>query len=1492
MRLCGTIEDDEEIERAKRQLREEEDEAKEQEAEEQAYNDPDGAASKFEHSMDDDDEAEDEDNNKNKKKKNKNDKDDDEDNNEDNNENNDEDDNDNDEENNKDNPNKNKDDEDNPEDKKKSDENSNKSNDDIDKDKFEDPDDDYNSRDNKPNEEPPSTKDEDLGYNQSYDPREQAKSQTENAKQNEDPNMPQNTKPNTGPATQTGAGAETGSEVGAAAESGAGAETGAAAGTEAAAGTAAGAEAAAGTATAAEGAAAGTGVAAGAGVGAGAAAIAIPLLIVLAVILAIIILIGVAGFFTTMPQFLWNKLKKLALDIWDGVQGYVIGMDESLVNKDDIIGVAQYLYDMGYDLVGMGFAESVEIYGQKDEKGNEIPVTDDHVKNEIKKIDAPYLRAYLVAENRTFLINNFCYNLQDFVNSFFDGSIFGEGFDSWGTGLIDLDRNLLEGIGMPITALRVGEFNVGELIKGVKIERETNTMRIRRLNLELDFWNTHNDYTYFSLAGWAGRYGKPFELMLTVHLSTMAPDLAKEIALNKDLDAKVHVKLKKTDFNGKVYVDGKSIAEIEEDKKNGDETYDDTTIRALKNLENKYASEIKTSIPYISSVTNHWFRNVYFEGTDSEGASGSTQVGIDEDEDGLEDYNEPSGVKTQKTRSLTSDDNVYTFGDETEEEITYQGDPIEGVTGTITFKGKMASGVTQNKDAVRGVTNPTTKKLFSDKYYIYDGTISTAKKIQEARKNHDNSLKQPIRFTKDSLNAFAMLEASETLDSQFVYRDLKELVIELGYFEREDFDVIEKQILEWPIPDYIPGEWPDRKVEKQVLEYGTLIACDETMAASLGISLEELRKMTGTDEEDETSENEDDPLSILKGSVFIGDSYIEGLKANGGIEDSEFFGQTGVGPQYWLNNISSLPESARKIFLYLGVNRPDEHETMKNLIDALSQKYESAHIYVIEVMHLGRNYNNVDKINAQIDTFNAQVREKCKRMDNASFIDASDGLTSGGYLANTDSSGIHMQSSEYQKWAKNIAMQIKDKRLISGNDTDEKFVVDVLDAAKSVLTEIKEKNFTYGTPENIPPKTGETQISADGFVSWVLNKCGYTDQPENGLTVGEKGDFISYCESKKWKRIENQDDVQVGDIVFTGQLDEDGKKASNVYICAGDGKRYECSSSSHITDDQPLSGSSGNFMCAYRVTGGEAISTGFKEGLDVISMGNGKVIELLDEGNNLFSLGGLSEQIYGENKVAEIEEVEGRKQTDEGLKIKLTDTALRGYTLILYGFDVSGVSVGQEVKTGDILGKTVNSDMCVILLDKDRSIIEDVEEYIKVPKKEKSGKYNGSAINIQNIEGMDPELASLIEEIAGPYEAEYPGIVNILKAISMNESGGGTNPAAGDDPMQAAESMGQSAGSSVGGKRRSVEAAVAALTDAWDKAKANGVDDLRVVIQSYNYGSGFVDYVVKNGSNKKYTKELAQSASSYYASKKGWSSYGDPNYVDPKIYNYLPDLQE
>ena len=1329
-------EEQEERERAKQQFEEEQDEEKEEELDENAAPDEEGASSKFEHSMDDDDEDDEDDNRDTHKKKKDKDKDEDDDE---------------DEEDEDDEKKKNKDDDDdeNDEDGERDDINNRKPDDDGSTDQFDDDNHISNTADDFTPEEQEEPQDSSSNRNyDDYDDESDDNSRQPPKDSEEDIEDIAEDADELGADTLEGAESAGESDV-IAMGPGAGeaAETAAASGETAAAGTAAGG--AAGTAAA----------------GAGGSAIAMPLLIALAIILIIFILIGIAGFWLTMPQFIWNSFKKMALSVWNGLEGYVVGMDEALVEKEDVIGVAQYLYDMGYDLVGMGFAEEVEIYGGKDENGNEIPVENGHQKGEIKSVEAPYLRSYLVAENRTYLVNNFTFNVSDFAGSFYEGTLLEEGSTSWGAGMLNFDFNLIKAVGLaPFYGINLGPFNVGELVEGIKVERETNTLRIRRLNPELAFWNTHFDYTYYNLSGWSGRYGKPFELLMTMHVATMAPDLVKEFAMNDDLDAKVNIKLKDTTFRGNVYVDGKSIDELESEG-----IYSDDTIQALRDLEERYAEEIKTSVPYISSVTKHWFRNVYFEGTDSIGVGSSTQVGIDEDGDGLEDYNEETGEKTQKTRTISASDSVYEF-EPTDEELTYQGDPIPGLeNSTITFRGTFGSSVNQTKDAIRGVTNPTTKALFkggrvngrtySGRYYIYDGTIEKAKEIQEARRNHDTSIQEEIALGKNALNAFSILEGSETLDAQFIYRDLKELVIELGYFEREDFVEQETQILEWPIPDYTPAEWPDREVEKQILEYGTLMASEQTIANSLNITVEELHELREIGEGDE---------EVFEDMLFVGDSYIVGLENAGNIDGATFRGRGSTTPQYWLNNLSSLPtDNVKAVTVYLGVNGPTQIDQMKGLIDALVERYPGKKIYIMEVMHLGRNYANIDRYNSMIDTFNAQIRTKCRNTNNVFFIDTSQGLVSGGYLADPDSSGIHMKPGNYPRWAENI---------------------------KNAIT--RETGRTITQIPELPSQDGE-----------------------NG-EEGEEGE------------------------------EEEAERTLRVY-------------------------------------------SGFEPDKDVIAMGNGKVMDVLNSGNNVFSQARLQEAFNPGQQT----QVANAGLVQDGVKIKLTDTALKGYTLVIYGINVRGITKGQEVRATDVIGTTrADSDICIVLIDRDKAIVEDVEKYMKLSllnleTGSGSGTTPADLQNIQNLD-MDSELEALIERLAGPYESEYPGIVNIIKAISMNESGGGKNPAAGDDPMQAAESMGQAAGSGVGGKERSVQAAIAALTSSWDKAKDLGIDDVRVVIQAYNYGPGFVSYVANHSSDKKYSKQLAQQASAYFASQQGWSSYGDPNYVDPKIYRYLPDLNK
>ena len=121
--------------------------------------------------------------------------------------------------------------------------------------------------------------------------------------------------------------------------------------------------------------------------------------------------------------------------------------------------------------------------------------------------------------------------------------------------------------------------------------------------------------------------------------------------------------------------------------------------------------------------------------------------------------------------------------------------------------------------------------------------------------------------------------------------------------------------------------------------------------------------------------------------------------------------------------------------------------------------------------------------------------------------------------------------------------------------------------------------------------------------------------------------------------------------------------------------------------------------------------------------GNGKITEIFDDNNNIFSDETLAKRIYGDSANIQNTEdpVPGREQTLQGLRIKLTDTALKGYVLVMYGFELGGnLSVGTEIHTGDVIGRTLNSDICLILIDRDKAVIENIEDYMKVPKKIKN----------------------------------------------------------------------------------------------------------------------------------------------------------------------------
>lgn len=128
-----------------------------------------------------------------------------------------------------------------------------------------------------------------------------------------------------------------------------------------------------------------------------------------------------------------------------------------------------------------------------------------------------------------------------------------------------------------------------------------------------------------------------------------------------------------------------------------------------------------------------------------------------------------------------------------------------------------------------------------------------------------------------------------------------------------------------------------------------------------------------------------------------------------------------------------------------------------------------------------------------------------------------------------------------------------------------------------------------------------------------------------------------------------------------------------------------------------------------------------------------------------------------------------------------------------------------------------------------------------------------SASEEKNIDNIGFEFLGLSDavlehrEIVEAYALEHglSDYVNVILAIMMQESSG-----FGNDPMQSSESKCGEIGC-ITDPHESIEQGILYFKEALEKSNNN----LLVAIQAYNYGIGFVDFVMENGGN--YTPELA-----------------------------------
>lgn len=296
---------------------------------------------------------------------------------------------------------------------------------------------------------------------------------------------------------------------------------------------------------------------------------------------------------------------------------------------------------------------------------------------------------------------------------------------------------------------------------------------------------------------------------------------------------------------------------------------DADTFLLLYRVMSSQSTSVHTFKPYINKVTHHWYKDVYFNPDDEDYANGK----IPNDWDSAYDF-------TKEMKDNTGEYNPEGLADtEDIQKLKETGKIMYTLNGT----GDHNKDVVQIKQPFILRTEPWHNKvknwLTSGYFFIYDGTIETAREIESARKvlknkydpsnpllisygnkellvDSENNEKpevaeidkkakelndilasteykdgkkykvrlQKINFAKkSSLAAFSILESVHTKDGEYVYRDLKEFMIELGYFTEADFKLIESGVLDWIIPEYVPDEWPDKKYEKKNDEYGTFI---------------------------------------------------------------------------------------------------------------------------------------------------------------------------------------------------------------------------------------------------------------------------------------------------------------------------------------------------------------------------------------------------------------------------------------------------------------------------------------------------------------------------------------------------------------------------------------------------------------------------------------------------------------------------------------------
>lgn len=319
------------------------------------------------------------------------------------------------------------------------------------------------------------------------------------------------------------------------------------------------------------------------------------------VIIGIIILIVLISFIVYLlaaPDTLRQQILDMTDDVAILIKTPIVGAARANVLPNHVTDVGKYIENMGFDLISNGFVTPSEISAVDSDNDGKI---DTDSTGQLKEVKSEIIADYITSENRTYMQYKKDETLRDFwfgsVPGFLPSMLYSwynaykeSDYDSRGminvaeeidaVPEIDIYGTKYEWDKVATDEKHLGSSggNVKVLGKEVKVDRVSRKMLItideerliHKAKGGTESINTETRIVY-NLQGWVGRYGKPVEFLLALHLGTMAPRFAQTVATSKKFDTQVNLRIFKAVDVCKLKVGGWTLDEA---KKEIDKRYD------------------------------------------------------------------------------------------------------------------------------------------------------------------------------------------------------------------------------------------------------------------------------------------------------------------------------------------------------------------------------------------------------------------------------------------------------------------------------------------------------------------------------------------------------------------------------------------------------------------------------------------------------------------------------------------------------------------------------------------------------------------------------------------------------------------------------------------------------------------------------------------------------------------------------------------------------